>query len=201
VGALIVGLSLVLHGQQAQAGAVVGSESLAGTVTAPKGPSADITTTGSVSFSGFVDTGGSGGTNTLDFQDHVPAFTPIPGAVTLVLAVGPSSFTITNAAWGTFTATSLNNDVIGTNTRTDYISGSFTPGTLFNDGETENTGKLIIAFTQAGGKGHAISASLTLTMDNPPIIKTPEPASFAILGSMGLVGLLFGLRRNRRAAV
>src|SRR6516165_5734939 len=95
VGSLVVGLGLFLQGQQAQAGLVVGSESLAGSAT---GQTFDLTTMSSIKFSGFVDTGGSGGTNTLDFQDHVPAFTPILGTVTLNFLVGPSSFTISNAA-------------------------------------------------------------------------------------------------------
>jgi hypothetical protein len=197
VGALAVALGVGVLGQNAKAGAVVGSESLAGTVTAPTGAGADITTTGSVSFSGFVDTGGSGGTDTGDFQTFVPGFTSIPGAETLTLALGPNSFTISSAAWGTFLATDLVKDTIGTNVRTDYINGNFTPGTLFG-GETASTATLIIAFTQAGGVGDAISASLTLVT---PALSVPEPSSFAIMGSLALIGVVVGIRRNRKVGV
>ena len=186
LGAILVSMVLSL-GQSAEAGPIVGSEALAGGGTSLGGTN-DVTTATSVSWSGFGDTDHRTG----DFT-AVPAFTLIPGSSTLELHTGTptTAWTISSAAWGTFTETSISEIDYGTNALTAYLQGTVTPGTLFDSSITSTTATMIISLNQAGGPGQAVATGATLTT---PAIPIPEPSTVAILVSgiacIGLPGLL-----------
>jgi hypothetical protein len=173
----------------ASAGAVTGSEGIAGVISATD--TGDITTATSVSFSDFFDTSGSpAGISTGDFLLDVPLGTLTGGSAGLILP-GGLGYSIGNPLWGNFTG-NLFKDLILPGARTDYFSGVFTPGLLFGT-ETASPAELIIAFTQAGDGHNAISASLSLSM-----VQVPEPDSITIVGTMALISmaLVIGFRRR-----
>jgi hypothetical protein len=174
----------------ASAGPITGSESIAGVVSSAD--TGDITSANSVHFADFFDTGGlPAGTNTGDFLAAIPLGTLTGGPSNLSLP-GGIGFDIADALWGDYLG-NLTADVILPGARTIYFDGVFSPGPLFA-GETPNDAQLIIAFTQAGDGGNAISASLSLST-----ALVPEPATATIVsGSLAIVGLGVGLLAWRR---
>jgi hypothetical protein len=194
--ALIIATMAALIAAPAWAGPVTGSESIAGIVASTN--TGDITTATSVHFSEFFDTSGPPvSTSTGDFLNHIDLGIVTGGLADLNLP-GGLNYSIGDVAWGNFTG-NLFNDVILPGVRTDYFAGLFTPGLLFSPGETANVGTLIVSFTQVGGPGTAVSASLSLSTVSP----VPEPNSLTIAATMGLgvIGLTYIARRQHRKPI
>ena len=124
-----------------------------------------------------------------DFLQLAPQTLVADGPLTLT---NPSLFTLSNAAFGLFQATSVvevgpSNDSI----RSFEVRGVFTGGTAFGSPSTPTQAVAALSFTQVGGPNGAISGSLTLSA-------VPEPASMAMVG-LGLAGV-GGLALRRRSA-
>jgi hypothetical protein len=180
--------------QAAQAGPIVGSESLAGDNTAISG-STDVTTATSASWSVFFDTASKTG----DFVS-VGDLELIPFSSPLALHTGPGGWIIAGSAWGLFEETAVTSIVTGTNAITVYVDGFFTPGGDFPTDVTGNNATMIVQLNQDGGAGHEVTTTATLVSPAvPPPYPVPEPTSLAMFGTMGLTGLVaVGARRFRR---
>lgn len=105
----------------------------------------------------------------------------------------PTTFTLGNAVFGTFTGVTATQIASTATTRSYLITGTFAPGTEFGGGTTQSA-SLSVSFTQNGGAGTAISDSATLTVPSA----VPEPASIALVG-LGLAGVA-GFSARRRSA-
>ncbi len=214
VCAAIVALSFVVDGQPVQAGLITGSEAISFSsrpLNASTDGSTNLDLANQIRLSNIQDIGGGGGANTGNFQDladggtgpGVPFATSLSNATTsspllLQFHNGTSSFSFGNSTWGTFTATSQT-DVLGTHTRTETFTGTFTPANPFfgDSALTGNTAELLFIFNQTGGTGSAVSGSATL---ETPAASVPEPATISMLGTaLGLFGLVATVRRFRRS--
>ena len=213
VYATIPALSILIAGQPLRAGLITGSEAISfssRSLNAGIDGSTNLILANQIRLSNIKDNGGSGGANTGNFQDLADGGTG-PGVaigtslsnatssspLVLQFYTGASSFTFGNSTWGTFTATSQT-DVIGTRTRTETFTGTFTPANpFFGDSTlTNNTAQLLFIFNQVGGAGSAVSGSATL---QAPAATVPEPATISLLGTaLGMFGLVTGVRRLRR---
>ena len=210
--AVITALSVVVSGQPVEAGLITGSEAISfssRTLSAVTDGSTDLVLANQIRLSNVQDNGGGGGANTGNFQDVADGGTG-PGVafrtslsnatssspLVLQFHTGASIFTFGNSTWGTFTATSQK-DVIGTHTRTETFTGTFTPANPFYGDSTltGNTAELLFIFNQTGGAGSAVSGSATLETPAP----VPEPATISMLSTaLGLFGVVAGVRRFRR---
>ena len=114
------------------------------------------------------------------------------GAITFNQNVG-TSFTFTNAAFGSFTSSSITVSASGPGFTNFDILGQFTQGTSpSGNGPAE----LALSFTQTpAGLGGAISDSGTLAVFSAAV---PEPSTFALLG-LGAIGLALSAARRRLA--
>lgn len=187
-------LAALLMGQSAQASAILGSAAIGGAVTGTNqtATTQDIKTATTVNFAGFSFQ--SGTNNFIGFGLFAPTGS---ASVLSPIVVGANTFTFGNASFGTFTATAL---VFDDNTtalaRNVYFTGSFAPGSFYNPPFTTNTATLQIGFTQQGGPGTAISASLSLnTPGVPPPNAVPEPATF-LAALLGVVPFVIARRRR-----
>ncbi|MEI8018127.1 MAG: PEP-CTERM sorting domain-containing protein [Schlesneria sp.] len=204
---------VVAASQPVQAGLIVGSEAISfGTrsLSAATDGSTNLVSASQIRLSNFADNGGNGGSNTGNFQDLAYLGTGPGVAIGTSLSTatnnsplalqfhnGASSFTFGNSTWGTFTATSQT-DVVGSHTRTETFTGTFTPASpFFGDSTlTGNSATLLFIFNQNGGAGAAVSGSATL---ETAAASVPEPATLSMLGTaFGLLGLVSGIRRFRR---
>jgi hypothetical protein len=126
----------------------------------------------------------------------------------LVLTPGsPSTFTINPGTWDlTGTGTELTkswnanggtyNEVLDLAKVDRSVSNSlslFYSGTLTGPGGVNQPAFMQVAFTQSGGPGSGISATITDTSINP----IPEPSTVVLagLGTLGLIG--YGVRRRK----
>jgi hypothetical protein len=188
IGGLAVAVAAaLLQATPVRADVVVGTQAIVDTDT-PTANTNDISTATSFTLVMLTTTGSRTG----DFL-AVPPLTALGGA-TLTLAT-PSTFHFGNAAFGTFTGTSLMDLASATGFRSFRITGVFDPGTLFPaTKQTPSVTTLDLGFTQIGGPNTAISASGTL-------VAVPEPGCL-LLGLTGVAGfgLVTGLRRRFRAA-
>jgi len=111
-----------------------------------------------------------------------------------------SSFTFTNAVFGTFTSTEieLTSVVTGTNASVSYtIEGNWTTGSIAPPPSTV-AATMTFSATQTGGPGKAISDSATFTVPAIPLTTVPEPSSMVLLvvGAMGGLGAWWRKRRQ-----
>ena len=121
-------------------------------------------------------------------------YSPIPnitifGTTSLTLAA-PTSFSISNATYGGFTATTF---TIVKHTATFYdveLFGTYTPGAGLG-AHSATPGELRVSINQSGS-----SISEAITLSTPP--STPEPGAIAMLIGMGISGSAFAFRRVRR---
>ncbi len=169
--------------------------------------SAEATTiTGDLGYSGvaIANTGnlGSATTLTIPFQTVLAGtfgFGPIlPGT-----QLGPSVLNTTLGTYsfanfagvGSFTSTSVTQTSNVGGSRSFFILGLFTPGSLI-PGYTPGPASIVIVFSQVQ---NLIIPAATLT--SPPIgtpgRPVPEPASMTLLG-IGALGMAFGAYRRRR---
>ncbi|MDR3619712.1 MAG: PEP-CTERM sorting domain-containing protein [Paludisphaera borealis] len=131
-------------------------------------------------------------TNSITLSAGTGDFAGVPnlttfGATTVDVA-NLTSFTLTNAVWGSFAATS--GVVVGTPTSgflNIYLLGTFTPVS----GPAAGPASVQITITSAGG-----SVSEAITINAPPT-STPEPASIAMAGiGLAAAGLVRVLRKR-----
>jgi len=125
---------------------------------------------------------------------------PVGTAVTLASATldftNPSSFGFNDAGVGIFAPTSI---LVYDQTPTTidvFLTGTFTPGSLFPSGSTAPLGASeTIGFTQtAGGE-----ISLSGTFASPPASNpVPEPLTLSVVGA-GLAGLV-AIRRRKKSS-
>lgn len=106
-----------------------------------------------------------------------------------------ASFGFTSATVGTFTPTTIASYNKTATSLNVFLTGGFTPGTLFGAGATAPLGASeLLAFTES--PGGAISVSGTFAA--PPVPSpVPEPLPISLIG-FGLAGIL-ALRARRQA--
>lgn len=120
-----------------------------------------------------------------------PAFDSF-GDVTFNAAVG-SSLTISSAAFGTFTSTSIDEvvnipGIVDFYVLGNYVGGTYAPGS--------GPASLTIGYTQTPPATGGISDSATFSIPPATPPGTPEPASMVLMGS-ALIGLAM-IRRRRK---
>ena len=187
--ALLAGLVLSLvGGVSAQAASISGSQAFG--VASLNADSTDLAAITQLTVQLLSTTGSSQQTG------NYVGFPATIFAATTLNTASLSSFSFTDAAFGTFTAnlgTELSSPV---DTRTFYITGNFARGTAFSS-FTGNTASLLISLNQSGGAGGAIGFTATFNTPAAPPPGVPEPASMSLAGiGLGLVGLLLGHRSD-----
>ncbi len=113
-------------------------------------------------------------------------------ATTSLTLANPTDFSISNATYGSFAASSFN---LVTSTASNYdveIFGIFTPGAGIV-GKVATKGELRVSINQSGR-----SLAEAITLSTPPA-DTPEPSTLTMLGAFGFSGAGFLVRRKRRA--
>jgi hypothetical protein len=170
----------------AQAGPISGSLVVNGAIPSPYGDLATTTVFSNV----VLTTGGATG----DYTSVTPGTNV--GTVSLD-TTNLAAFTFGDSSFGTFTATSGSELVSPALTRTFYITGNFTPGSLFSSTLTTNTASILISLNQTGGANTVIG--WTSTFNTPAVAPpgVPEPASMSLTGiGLSLIGLFMGYRKR-----
>jgi hypothetical protein len=181
---------LLLAGTQSQA-SFVGTQGFAD-VGSPTANTGNINTATTLTIGEMLSTSSQSGA-------FVGLSTQIFGSVSFSTATGANtSLTFGDAAFGTFTSTSLKVAASAPGATSYYILGEFTPGTFsgFGGVTSPQSASITISFTQTPAGSGSISDSATLSV--PPSGTIPEPASFAMV-VIGLGGV-FAVRRFRRRA-
>jgi PEP-CTERM motif len=186
--------SVILQEPIVQAGQISGSQGFsAGNPTAPvlvPGGS-DLQTATAIEL-GTLTTNGS---STGDFATYVSAGQSV-GDPTLTLA-SPTTFTFSATGFGTFTGSSILNDVgfsiLGSFFREIELSGTYTPGTDFPLGDrVPNLVEFTVTLTQTF-PGGAIGDGGTVF-----VASVPEPSSIGLL-LLGTFGVAIGYYRRLRS--
>jgi len=116
----------------------------------------------------------------------------------------PTSFTISNSEFGTFTSTSISEVVNTPGIVGIYILGNYTPGGVDPNAGT-TLASITISFTQTPAHTGSISDSATFSAPPPSGSQpqsVPEPATVVMgLTSIAGVGLFHLLRRRARKGV
>ncbi len=185
---------LVVSGTTAQAAFATGTQGLADNGS-PSINSTELSTATAFTFGSPVITTSS---ESGDFKS-VAGNAGLTLATTVLNLASPTTFSVGNAALGTFTGstiTQLFSSILpGAQVRAFFVLGTFTSGTNF--GVISRTpASLTISFTQSTINGVS-SFSDSSTLSIPPTT-VPEPASVAMLG-LGLVGSI-GFAARRRLA-
>jgi len=169
-----------------QAGGIIGSLPLAAFTVTEDGTNLGNSTTITAS---SVATSGPGA------GDYSPigALTSFGGPIVLDLKNLTLS-TMSNATYGSFTASSVTIVSQSASFLDVYVVGTYTPGSGLAAGLSPTPSSLNIVFTQAGA---SISGALTMSSPVLAIAAVPEPSS-VIMGLASILGfgLFFGLRRR-----
>ncbi len=184
----LVALAAIGAGSAARAGQINGTQAIVD-LGSPTADNADLSLATVFTLEDLTSAGG----NTGDFDANNLQGQSL-GSATLDLS-NPGSFSFGSAAFGFFTATSIQALPSAAGVRNFYILGKFTPGTLFPSTLQDiSDASFTLGFTQ--NNGGAISASGTLS--SPPAF-VPEPSTAVAMASgLAFAGML-ALRRTRRS--
>jgi hypothetical protein len=191
VGGVVLTLLLMIAGTGAMhASAVVGSLPLAGFGATQNGANLTLSTMLADKGNFVTDPGG-----TLDYS-VIPAFPPTftdygPFSLDLTTIGTGGGFTLTNATYGAFTASSGTIVMVDVNFLNVDLLGTYTPGPGMPAGVTAGPTSVSVAFTQRGS-----SLSVSETLVSIPTI--PETGTLALFGS-GIVGVagILRIKSNR----
>jgi hypothetical protein len=175
----------------AQAGPVSGTQAFVDAGSPTFSPGTDINTATTFTIGDWVSTTSQTGIFT---PTSLPKLTDF-GSVTFSVGA-PTSFSITQPIFGTFTSTSITEAMVSPGIVGFYILGNYTPGTVVSGG-TEQLASFTISFNQSPNGG-AISDSGTFSVPPAQNPFVPEPSTL-IMGLTSVVGgIFFHLRRRRR---
>ena len=173
----------------AQAGPIVGAQSLDGKTADVVGGNVNTVVLGTVftiqtfSFTPALDFGDYKTYNGLTFGPTALSFT--------YLGLGSSILVLDGGNWGKFTGKLIADNNSTTGFRGFQFTGDYTPGTGYPAGLTMNTADFKVTFTQSGP---AVSGGAALS--SPAV---PEPTTY-MAALMGVGALMAMARRARKTA-
>jgi hypothetical protein len=182
----LAALLLTLAVGQAQAGSS-GTQGFADIGSPSVSPGADINTATTFNIGDLTTT-----------TDQTGVFLGLPtqtfGAVTFTVG-SPTSLTISDAAFGSFTSTSITEPVNSPGVVAMYILGNYTGGTF--DPTVSGTASLTISFTQTPAHTGSISdsGSFSIPPAAPPGVPEPSSLLMGFIGA-GIAGACYLARRK-----
>jgi len=133
----------------------------------------------------------------------IPIGTTVPLASAVLDLNSLASFAFSSATVGTFNPTMLSIYGQTPTSLNIFLTGDFTPGSLFGPGATALAGASEnLAFTQTNGGVISFSGTFASPPTaNPAVVAVPEPLTLTLFGA-GLIGvtMLRGRRKVRKAA-
>jgi hypothetical protein len=202
-GLLLLALALIVPGFGSETKAatfVIGAQGMVSKNGVSVDPGSDINGATSFTFTNIlVDSGTNQGA-----YDSVVLSDILMGSS--VLDVTANSFSFSNAAFGSYTATSVEELAESNSSRSFLIKGQFTPGALFlaaNSDYVATPTRIVVAFSQIiDNNEQIITAAFTMASESNlgPDGVVPEPSSIAMTLTAGLAGLALAARKLRRRA-
>ena len=198
--ASLLGAALLASGA-ALAGPITGSDTVGAPVLSSNETGGNLGTSTTITLASANETFSVLATGVGSFS-AIPIATTVPLSSAILDLTNMASFGFTDAAVGTFTPTMLN---IYNQTATSlnvFLTGTFSPGSLFGAGATAPLGASEnLGFTQTNAGVISFSGTFASPPDSNPTTPVPEPLTIALFGA-GLAGVVAqrGRRKSNKSA-
>lgn len=190
--------ALLLSLSPAAATAISGSDTLGAVVSSTNETSGNLGTSTTITLSSANMTFSLLAVGAGDFN-VIPIDTMVSLTGTTLDLTNKATFAFNDAAFGDFNPTSISVFGQTPTTLSIFLTGTFTPGTLFPSGSTAPLGASEnISLTQTNQGVISLGGTFASPPQNTPV-PTPEPMTITLLGA-GLTAIgLIGRRRARKA--